>query len=139
MNKGVIDSASYDVIVLEQIKLVSLIGVNEWERRTPKQLKLDLTLAVDTAAAAQTDALSETLDYSAVVALVVSFTGESEFQLLEALAEGIADQVLETYSVPWVRLKLTKPGVMSGVEAVSLIIERIHPEAESFSRARLPL
>ena len=90
-------------------------------------------------AAAQTDDLSETLDYSAVMAQVVQFAKESEFQLLEALAGGIADMVLEQYDIPWVRLKLIKPGVMAGVKQVALVIERVHPAAESFSRTLLPL
>lgn len=131
--------SAFDLIILEGIQLSSIIGVNEWERRSPKQLVLDLSLAVHTEAAAQTDDLSETLDYSAVMAQVVQFAKESEFQLLEALAGGIADMVLEQYDIPWVRLKLIKPGVMAGVKQVVLVIERGHPAAESFSRTLLPL
>lgn len=133
------NDSAFDLIVLEGIQLSSVIGVNEWERRSPKQLLLDLSMAVHTETAAQTDDLTETLDYSAVMAQVVAFAAESEFHLIEALAGGIADMVLEQYDMPWVRLKLSKPGVMSGLQQVSLIIERTHPAAESFSKSLLPL
>lgn len=130
---------TYDLIMLEKIQLSSVIGVNEWERRAPKKLSLDLVLAVNTAAAAQTDDLADTIDYAAVMAQVVAFAAESEFQLLEALAGGIADLVLAEHNVPWVRLALSKPGVMSGVESIALVIERTHPAADAFSRTQLPL
>jgi dihydroneopterin aldolase len=129
----------FDLMIMERIELSSIIGVNDWERRTSKKLTLDLTLAVNTVTAAQTDDLSDTLDYAGVVDKVVQFAAECEFQLLEALAGGIADMVLEQYDLPWVRLKLAKPGVMAGVSQVALVIERTHPAAESFSRAHLPL
>jgi dihydroneopterin aldolase len=55
---------------------------------------------------------------------LIQFVGESEFQLVETLAERIAEIVLDEFDVDWLRLKLGKPGAVTGSQEVGVIIER---------------
>lgn len=130
--------AQYSLICLEGVQLSAVIGCEEWERRSPKRLTVDIILAIDAAQAVQSDAVEGTINYAQVVQRVVAFAAESQFQLLESLVDGIADLILAEFSVPWLHLKLSKPRVLRGVERAALVLERTHPEVETFDRARLP-
>ncbi|MEJ2742650.1 MAG: dihydroneopterin aldolase [Gammaproteobacteria bacterium] len=109
--------AQYSLICLEGVQLSAVIGCEEWERRSPKRLTVDIILAIDAAQAVQSDAVEGTINYAQVVQRVVAFAAESQFQLLESLVDGIADLILAEFSVPWLHLKLSKPRVLRGVEA----------------------
>ena len=131
-------AARYSLICLEGIELAATIGCEDWERRAPKRLTLDVVMAADASAAAQSDDVEHTVDYAQVVQQVMAFAAESQFQLLESLIDGIADLVLSEFSVPWVRLKLSKPRVLKGVALAAVVLERVHPEIDDFDRAQLP-
>ena len=81
-------------------------------------------MAYDISKAAESDKISDTLDYKAVSKRLIQFVESSEFQLVEALAEHCANIVLEEFPVTWLRLKLSKPGAVRGSSAVGVIIER---------------
>ena len=49
---------------------------------------------------------------------LIEFVGGSSFQLVETLAERVAEIVLEEFNVPWVRLRLSKPGAVRGSQDV---------------------
>ena len=54
----------------------------------------------------------------------MTYVGESEFELVEALAEKIAEIIMAEFAVPWIRLSLNKKGAVRGVRDVGVIIER---------------
>ena len=68
--------------------------------------------------------IADALDYKSVAKRLISFVEGSEFLLVETLAERIAAIVLEEFSVPWLRLRLGKPGAVTGSKDVGVIIER---------------
>ena len=55
---------------------------------------------------------------------LISFVEDSEFQLVETMAERIAEIVLQEFDVPWMKLRLSKPGAVTGSQDVGVIIER---------------
>ena len=65
-----------------------------------------------------------TLDYKAFFKRLSSFIESSEFQLVETMAERVTEIVREEFSVPWVRLRLSKPGAVRGAKDVGVVIER---------------
>jgi len=86
-------------------------------------------MATDIGKAAASDAIEDTLNYKAVAKRLINFVGESEFQLVETLAERITDIVLNEFNVPWLRLRLNKKGAIRGAHGVGVIIERgIQPD-----------
>ena len=113
-----------DIIYLTDLRIDAVIGVNEWERRTTQTLVLDIELAADVGAAAATDDIADTLDYKAVAKRVIAFVGESRFNLVETLAERVAEILMAEFKVPWCRLRLNKQGAVRYVRDVGVVIER---------------
>lgn len=113
-----------DIIYLRDLRIDTVIGVFDWERRVRQTVILDLDLAADVRHAAATDALSDTLNYKAVAKRLLEFVGQSEFQLVETLAERVAEVVLNEFNVPWLRLRVNKQGAVRGARDVGVIIER---------------
>jgi len=64
------------------------------------------------------------LNYKAVAKRLIEFIEGSEFFLVETMAERIAEIVLEEFSVPWLKLRVGKPGAVTGSKDVGVIIER---------------
>ncbi|HFD92783.1 MAG TPA: dihydroneopterin aldolase [Gammaproteobacteria bacterium] len=113
-----------DIIYLRDLKVDAIIGIFEWERRVKQTLSLDLEMAADIRKAAQSDAIEDTLDYKAVAKRVIHFVENSDFQLVETLAEEVVKRVMTEFGVPWMRLQINKKGAIRGARDVGVIIER---------------
>ena len=113
-----------DTVHISGLRASAVIGVYEWERDIRQDLVLDLQLASDNRAAAATDCIDDAVDYAAISARVLTYVEDSEFQLIETLAERIAELVMTEFHVPWVRLRLDKPGAVTEADSVGVVIER---------------
>ncbi len=113
-----------DIIYLRDLRIAAIIGIFDWERRVKQTVSIDLEMATDIAKAAKSDHIDDTLNYKAVAKRVISFVEESQFQLVETLAERVAAIVIEEFAVPWVRVSINKPGAIRGARDVGVIIER---------------
>lgn len=113
-----------DTIFLNDLRIETIVGIWDWERAVPQTVSIDLEMAADVAAAAARDHIDATLDYKAVTKRVVTFVEGSRFQLIETMAEGIADIVTGEFQVPWVRVTVHKPFAIRGSRDVGLSIER---------------
>jgi len=113
-----------DIIYLSDLKIETVIGVYDWEREIKQNVILDLEMGTDIRCAAETDNIDDTLNYKAVSKRVIEFVEQSEFELVETLAERIVAIIREEFSVPWVRLRLNKKGAVSAAVDVGVIIER---------------
>ncbi|MGD8910734.1 MAG: dihydroneopterin aldolase [Chromatiales bacterium] len=113
-----------DTVFIRDLRIDTVIGIYDWEREIRQTVVFDLEMGADIARAAATDAIEDTLDYKAVSKRLIEFVRESEFQLVETLAERCAAIVLDEFEVPWVRLTLNKAGAVSAARDVGVIIER---------------
>ncbi|MFN3919075.1 MAG: dihydroneopterin aldolase [Methylohalobius sp.] len=113
-----------DIIFLRGLEIETTIGIYEWEREIKQTVILDLEMATDIRRAAATDDIQYTVDYKAVAKRLIAFVEESDFYLVETLAERIAQIILSEFPVPWVRLSLNKKGAIRGASDVGVIIER---------------
>ena len=112
-----------DQIHIRQLKLSAVIGVYPRERKAPQSLIVDLTLHTDLQVAGRSDRLTDTIDYAALVARVRKATARSRFQLLESLAQHIADLCLRDSRIAAVDVTASKPGALPGV-VVAVTIRR---------------
>ena len=64
------------------------------------------------------------LNYKSISKRIIAFVEEQKFQLIESMAEEVAQLVLVEFPVPWLRLRVSKPGALRGSEDVGIIIER---------------
>lgn len=113
-----------DIIFLRGLEIETTIGIYEWEREIKQVVIIDLEMATDIRQAAATDDIQHTVDYKSVAKRLIAFVEESEFFLVETLAEKITEIVLNQFSVPWVKLCLNKKGAIRGASDVGIIIER---------------
>jgi dihydroneopterin aldolase len=120
-----------DTIFLRGLRADAVIGVHDWERGIRQTLLIDLDLATDVRAAAAQDRLADALDYDAVARRVTHLVEGSRYQLIESLAEAIVTLLQQDMGIPWLRLRLTKPGAVANAEAVGLEIERRVPAQKS--------
>jgi dihydroneopterin aldolase len=119
-----------DTIFLHGLKVDAVIGIWDWERRIRQTVVIDLDMAADIRSAAETDNVDDTLNYKLVAKRLQQYVSESEFQLVETLAERIAGIVTDEFGVAWVRVRVNKPGAIRGARDVGVVIERGERPAE---------
>ena len=113
-----------DTIFVRDLRVKAIVGIWEWERRMPQVISIDLEMAADIRRAAARDHIDATLDYKAVSKSVTRLVEESGCQLVETLAERIAELVMGEFAVPWVRVAVHKPFAIRGSRDVGVSIER---------------
>lgn len=120
-----------DIVYIRDLRVETVIGIFDWERNIRQTVSLDLELATDIRAAAASDSIDDTLNYKAIGKRLIAFIEASEFELVEALAEHCAQIVLTEFPVPWLKLRLSKPGALRGSRDVGVIIERGNKPGQS--------
>ncbi len=113
-----------DIIFLHGIRVETVIGIWDWERKIRQTVEIDLDMSADIRRAAETDTVDDTLNYKKVSKRIQAFVAESEFQLVETLAERIADILNNEFGVAWVRVRVNKPGAIRGARDVGVLVER---------------
>ncbi len=113
-----------DIVYIHELRIDTIIGVYDWERQIKQTLSFSLEMATDIRQAAATDDLQYTINYKAVSDRVIEFVEASQPQLLETLAENIANIIIGEFHVPWLRLQVSKAGAVRAARDVGLIIER---------------
>lgn len=113
-----------DIIFLHNLKVDTVIGIFDWERKIRQSVVIDLDMGFDIRKAAASEDIEDTLNYKSVAKRIIAFVEAAEFQLVETLAERIAGIVLDEFPVPWVRVRLNKQGAVRGARDVGVIIER---------------
>lgn len=113
-----------DIVYIRELEVETVIGIYDWEREIRQVVSLDLEMGTDIRKAASSEDIGSTLNYKTVSDRLISFIEESEFLLVETMAEQIAEIVLQEFSVTWLRLRLGKPGAVPKAKDVGVIIER---------------
>lgn len=113
-----------DTVYIHGLTVETTIGIFDWERTIKQKVVLDIEMAVDIRASAANEDIDRTVSYKDVSDRLLAFITASEFLLVETMAEEIAALVLNEFPVPFVRLKLGKPGAVPEAQDVGVIIER---------------
>jgi dihydroneopterin aldolase len=115
---------AWDIVFIEDLRIETIIGIYDWERKIKQTISLDIEMAADNTIPAASENIDDALNYKAVAKRMISFTEESQFQLVETLAERLVEIIMSDFNVPWCRLKLGKLGAVTGSRSVGVIIER---------------
>jgi len=113
-----------DTVFVHELKVETIIGIWGWERKIRQIVSIDLEMGTDIRRAAETDNIDDTLNYKAISKRVQQFVADSEFQLVETMAEKIAELVLQEFKVPWIQVRVSKPGAIRGAKNVGILIHR---------------
>ena len=118
------DSNQTDVIFLHDLRVDTVVGIWDWERKIRQTVSIDLEMGADIKRAAENDDIEHTLNYKLVAKQVQKFVAESEFQLVETMAEKIAESVLAQFDMPWIQVRVSKPGAIRHAKNVGVLIRR---------------
>lgn len=113
-----------DIVFIEALTIETVIGCLAWERRIKQKVVFDLEMFLDCSTTAKTDDLTYGIDYAAVCQRVMTFVEDSEFRLVETLAEQVAQIVLAEFPCERIKIRLRKPAAVPGTQSVGVIIER---------------
>jgi len=113
-----------DYIVLTGLKVSCIIGIFEWERKKKQNVLIDLKIPCDARKAARRDNIKDAVDYKKIAKTTIAFVEKSDFQLVETLAEKLADLLLKTFRLTEVELSVSKPAAIRGSQNVGVKIHR---------------
>lgn len=113
-----------DKIHIRELRARCIVGINDWERETPQDISISLTLHTLLSAAGRSDKLEDTVNYKTLKDRVLSHVEESKFFLIEKLAETVADLCLEDPMVRHVDVIIDKLGALRYVRSVAVEISR---------------
>ena len=115
---------SGDRILVRDLLVRGILGVNDWEREHRQDILINLTLTHDTRAAAASDDIDRSLNYRTLTKAVLALVEESSFQLVETLAEAVARICVVDFGAERVRVRVEKPGALRFARSVGVEIER---------------
>lgn len=113
-----------DKVFIRDLALRCIIGVFPEERREKQDVVINVEMHTDLRAAGRSDDLNDTVDYKAIKKAILKLVEGSEFQLIESLAERIADLALANEKVEQVIVTIDKPGALRFARASAVEITR---------------
>lgn len=113
-----------DMVFVTNLSVETIIGILPHERINPRQVLISFELHTDTSTAAGSDDIADAVDYAGASKRIIELITASRFQLIETLAERVAQLLLDTYPVNTVVVEVRKPAALSDAESVGVRIER---------------
>ncbi len=121
-----------DTIFIHNLRIETIIGVFAWERKAKQAVLFDIDMATDVKRAAASDRIDDALDYKLIAKAIIQFVEASQFQLVETLAEQVAELITTNFEVPWLKLSVNKKGALRHADNVGVTIQRgIKPDHQA--------
>jgi len=115
-------------IYIRELALRCIIGVFPEERDKRQDVIIHVAMDCDFGRAAETDDLADTVDYKSVKRAIVSLVEASNFNLIETLADRIADICLQDPRVVSATVTVDKPGALRFARSVAVEVSKKRPE-----------
>jgi FolB domain-containing protein len=113
-----------DRVFIKDLLVRGIIGINDWERRLPQDILINIMIYTDIGMAVQRDSIEECINYSTLAKKVVAHSERVQRHTVEALATDIAAICLDNQGVQKVWVKVEKPGAVRFSKSVGVEIER---------------
>ncbi|MGE5172263.1 MAG: dihydroneopterin aldolase [Betaproteobacteria bacterium] len=117
-----------DRILISDLLVRCIIGVRDEERKDKQDVLINLALDLDLSKAGTSDRLEDSVDYRALNKRIMSMAENSQFYLVEALAQAVADICLEHPSVVQVQVRVEKPAALRFARTVGVEITRMRKQ-----------
>lgn len=113
-----------DKIFLQGLETKCLIGIFAWERKIRQKVLIDLEFPSNIRKAACKDQIEDAVDYKKIAKRTLSFVSKSRYHLIETLAEKLAQTLLREFSLPQIKVRVSKPGAIRYSKNVGVQITR---------------
>ncbi len=108
------------VIKIKDLKLRTILGVEEWERENKQDIIINITFEFDGSKAAESDDLHDTVDYKAMKQKIIKLVENSNYFLVEKLASEVLKICLNSPLVESAIIEIDKPHALRFAESVSV-------------------
>jgi FolB domain-containing protein len=116
-----------DKVIIQDLKVRGILGIHDWERVTPRDIFINITIYTDTRRAARTDDIADCVSYSDVAKKVRAHAESAARMTVEALANDLAELCLQELKVQKVIVRVDKPGAVAEAASVGVEVERARP------------
>lgn len=116
------------VIRIQNLRVHTLIGTHEWERRAPRELLVSVSITPASEAAAGSDDLAEAVDYADLCERIIALGRDSRFRLIERFAAEVLRLVLAHPNVRAAEVEVAKPAAVPAAASVSVTLSGSRPE-----------
>jgi 7,8-dihydroneopterin aldolase/epimerase/oxygenase len=113
-----------DKVIIKNLIVRGIIGIYDWEREKPQEIRINITAFTDISKAAATDEIQYSVNYKTLAKKVQHHAETAKRLTVEALAEDIASLSLENELISKVIVLVEKPGAVRFSESVGVEIER---------------
>jgi dihydroneopterin aldolase len=113
-----------DIVYIRDLRVNALIGIYDWERSIQQMIRIDVEMGWDNRKPAASDSIVDTLNYKEATQRIKRLVANTEYQLVETLAEHIASMLMDKMHIPWIKLTLGKPYAVKDSSEVGVCIER---------------
>lgn len=113
-----------DFIFLEGLETRCVIGILDWERKVRQKVRIDLEFPTNSRRAARRDTVEDTTNYKQIAKFLLRELPKTRFQLVESLAEFIAERCLSRFPLEEIKVRVSKPGAIRGARDVGVQITR---------------
>ena len=125
-----------DKVFIKDLRVQGILGIHDWERVTPREIVINVTLFTDTRRAARTDDISDCVNYSDTAKKIRAYAESAARMTVEALANDLAELCLQEPKVRKVLVRVDKPGAVAEATAVGVEVERARPLKARPERSR---
>ena len=113
-----------DAILLRDLRVDALIGIHRRERHVKQTLSIDLDIGLPGNTVFASDKVADTIDYEQVALRIGELAGSAHFRLVETLADRIAALLIKDFGAPWIKVSVSKIGILPNAKFVGVTIER---------------
>ncbi|RGB34019.1 Dihydropteroate synthase-like protein [Rhizophagus diaphanus] len=125
-----------DKIIIKDLEVHNIIGVDSWERVKKQPVIINLIIYTDISKAGDTDHLPYSIDYSSITKSVTKFSEESSFKSIEALADAIAKLCITEFHISKVNVRLEKPKALLHAKCAGVEITRTKEDYDELSKSQ---
>ncbi len=113
-----------DRIVIKDLLLRGIVGINDWERDKPQDILINATVFADTRRAGESDDIADAFNYRTLTKAFIAYVDDSGHYLVEALAARLARIAIVDMGAERVVIRVEKPGALRFADSVGVEIER---------------
>lgn len=113
------------IIKIKNLKLQTILGVYEWEKTIDRDIIINAEITSDNLSSLRSDNIEDTIDYDILISKIKNLIENKRFKLIEAMAQGLIDVIMEDKRISKCKLEIDKVGVVEGVDSFSVTLEQI--------------
>lgn len=121
---------SRDKIIIRDLLVRGILGINDWEREKQQDILLNLELVQDMRTAAKSDSIDDSLNYRTLTKKVIQYVEGSSHYLVETLASEIARIAVVDFEAEAAKVRVEKLGALRFAKSVGVEIERERADFE---------